>query len=188
MFGEPRHGFRPIGGSFGFFALAPADRLALLHEAEQPPITSDMPTYSHTCNDCQGEIKANARLGSVKCPHCNKVQSGLQPKDWDLEDDAMEEDTEFDPVKDKYLTPAQMWGVKVSKFFNINMRLDAANPCKSMVGSVNATRATSATHKKQTKKATVNTVKGIKIFFRICDMNHVRFFSIQQQRDSNFAR
>lgn len=119
-----------------------------------------MPTYSHTCDFCHAETLASAKLTSVSCSGCKRLLSGLGDKDWDLDDDAMEMDEAYDPVKDKYKTAAQLWGEKVSRFFCIGMRLDSSgSPGGSKVGSVVASRPTVGKWTK-TMPGKVSSVKG----------------------------
>ena len=91
--------------------------------------------FSHSC-DCGKEIISATAAPSVYCPKCKTMLTGLKDKDWD--EDPMEMDEEYDPVKDKNKERwPSSWGVTVSRFFNIHMRLgQRPSAATSNVGSV----------------------------------------------------
>ena len=96
--------------------------------------TNKTTTFVFTC-DCRTEIRSPTRLVSVLCSRCHVRHNNLKHHAWDLEE-SPDEDVEFDPVKDGGKPAFELWGAQVSRFFNINMRLDSANPGNSTVGSI----------------------------------------------------
>lgn len=117
-------------------------------------------SYSIHCIECGHEIRAIARLESVTCNSCHTKNTHLDPRAWDVEMD--DSDEAFDPVRDKYMSLQDVWRSNVSRVFNINMRLDKANPGGSNVGGVNpASFKTYGKYKKKSdKNAHVASVKG----------------------------